>query len=290
MARQDTFIPELWAAALERGLEKETIWGGLTRDVSAELPMGNKLHINEITTAITLQDYAVGTALPDPQVPVTADTELELNKQKAFNIMVHDLDRIQSRGDTLTEFTRLAAVKLSGTFDADLYGAFNSGWDDSGADQNRFTHTKTVTSSDHRKAFVAALRDLQRRANIANWPAEGRWMVMSSNAFDYVMAYLTEDNTDFGAGGFVDAAFSEGTRPRLFGFSVYVDNQIPVATAANNPYVLCGTNRWGVFARQVNAVESYRPESHFSDAVKGLLVYGVKEIHKESKLALVQAA
>jgi len=259
--------------------------------MSAELTSeGNQVHINSITGYPTLTDYAVGTELSDVQVPVTTSVTLQVNQQKEARILVHDLDAVQSAGDTLSEWSRRAVVTLSQTLDTFLYNTFNSNWDDSGADQNRFTHTKTITSAAHREAFVTALQDLQDKANRLNWPTEGRFMVMSTNALQYLITYFRADKPNLGSGGIVDQAVTEGSRGRLFGFELYVDNQIPIATAANNPYVLCGTTRWGAFAQQVRKTEAYRPESHFGDAVKFLWVYGAKELHKESKLALVQAA
>ena len=59
------------------------------------------------------------------------------------------------------------------------------------------------------------------------------------------------------------------------GFTIYVSNNCPNTEGAKYK-VIGGTNSATSFAEQILEVEGYRPEKSFSDAVKGLHVYGAK--------------
>ena len=287
-------VPEVWAAALETALTSQTLMSRLMQDRSSELSsFGDKLNINQITSSVTLQDYVQGTALPAAQRPTTSNTPLTINKNKAFNIAVEDIDEMQTRASIMQDWARLATEKFATTFDADLYAVLDSSWDTSGDDQNAFAATlkpSAVKDKAKRTVLINEVREFQLRANRANWSEAGRNVTFSPEAFDLVTEYFAIDAPDTGAGQIVDQAIAEGTRPRLFGFNVHVYNGIPATEAQHVPMAIFSTNRWGAYAVQVSKVEAYRPELAFQDALKGLLTYGAIELHKESKMALRQPA
>ena len=49
---------------------------------------------------------------------------------------------------------------------------------------------------------------------------------------------------------------------------------------------MAGTRKAISFAAQGNKVEAYRPEASFSDAVKGLYVYGTKVVYPDALAVL----
>ena len=59
------------------------------------------------------------------------------------------------------------------------------------------------------------------------------------------------------------------------GFQVSLSNNVPNTTGTKYK-IIAGTNRAASFAEQILKTEAYRPEKRFSDAVKGLHVYGAK--------------
>lgn len=62
--------------------------------------------------------------------------------------------------------------------------------------------------------------------------------------------------------------------------AVFKSNNVP-NTAGAKYKIIAGHKSAISFAGQVDSVEAYRPESQFSDAVKGLHVYGAKCIKPE---------
>lgn len=64
------------------------------------------------------------------------------------------------------------------------------------------------------------------------------------------------------------------------GFDIVLSNQTP--TTGSDSVVIGGNNRALTFAEQINKVEAYRPQNSFSDAVKGLFLYGAKVVRPDS--------
>jgi hypothetical protein len=62
--------------------------------------------------------------------------------------------------------------------------------------------------------------------------------------------------------------------------SVYKSNNVPNTTGMKYK-IIAGHKSAISFAGQVDSVEAYRPEKQFSDAIKGLQVFGAKCIKPE---------
>ena len=90
--------------------------------------------------------------------------------------------------------------------------------------------------------------------------------------------------------GSVDAnsAMRNGYIGRALGFDFHISNNVEtieveiteggtVSTISGHA-IMAGTKRAISFAEQILNIEAYRPESSFSDAVKGLHVYGAKVV------------
>lgn len=70
------------------------------------------------------------------------------------------------------------------------------------------------------------------------------------------------------------------------GFEVRVSNNVPTSGAAHQ--VVFGYKGAATYAEQILKTEAYRPQSFFTDAVKGLHVHGYK-VTRPSNLALINA-
>ena len=272
-------IPELWRAGLLRQFDKQSIWAGLCTDLSSEFGDGDTLHLNEVTGTITVRDYVVGTALEDPETADDTDLTLTINRQKYINLKITDVERTQSRPKVFEEYVRQGGAKLASTFDRDLYATFNAGWDDAGGragDQNRFEYTKVPTpvTAAYRQGLVDEALKLVRYCDEDNWPSDGRYMVITSQVKAMLLDYLIVDKPGLGAGGLVDSALQSAAFTQLFGMRVLMDNQLPIAAAQNNPFMLVSRNDAIAYARQIRKVEAYRPEKDFADALKALWTWG----------------
>ena len=76
-------------------------------------------------------------------------------------------------------------------------------------------------------------------------------------------------------------AFENGQIGTLFGAKVFVSNNICTYIEESEVLYNCmvRSKRAIAFAEQLSEIEAYRPEKRFSDAVKGLHLYGAKVIY-----------
>lgn len=72
------------------------------------------------------------------------------------------------------------------------------------------------------------------------------------------------------------------------GFTVYKSNKVPNTTSTTGARIIAGHPMAVSYAEQIVKIEPYRPEKRFSDAVKGLHVYGGK-VTRPSNLAVLIA-
>ena len=82
------------------------------------------------------------------------------------------------------------------------------------------------------------------------------------------------------AAGKVSSALVTGSVCQAAWFDILLSNQTP--PPGSDTVVIAGNNRALTFAEQISKVEAYRPQSSFSDAVKGLFLYGAKVVRPDS--------
>ena len=269
-----SLIPELWAAALYRELRQTNIWTGNVTDISGELIVGNKINIGNISNEPTVRDYVKGTALTDPEDPDDAEKELVLNQQKYFNIIVHDLDEIQTRPNLMADWARKAGAKVNEGIDSYLWGAWSAGAVPAAQKVEVAALENDLGASDENiAAFVDAILKLVKVMDDLNWPDAGRWVNIPTKGRYYLVKYLINRGV-IGSGSANDTALVSAALDGIFGVRVRVSKSMPNVETSGSIQALGGLNSGLYYAQQVSQVEAYRPEDQFADAVKGLFVYG----------------
>lgn len=126
------------------------------------------------------------------------------------------------------------------------------------------------------------LVDLGTELTEKNVPLLGRWVVVPP----FYHGLLQKDSRFVGNGTDVNMAILQGGHiGAAAGFQIYVSNNVPNTDGAKYK-ILGGTNAGASFAEQITETEGYRPESNFSDAVKGLHLCGVKVLQKNALATL----
>ena len=105
----------------------------------------------------------------------------------------------------------------------------------------------------------------------ANVPKQGRWVVMPPEfeglmLLDPRFAYNTPNS---------NGRLENGEVARAAGFGIHISNNVP-NTSSTKYKIIASYNGAATRAEQILKTEAYRPEKRFSDAVKGLHVYGAK--------------
>ena len=225
---------------------------------------GDQVKINSIGD-ITVNNYAPNVTSITPQQLDAQQTVLEINQARYFAFYIDDVDNAQTKPKLMSEAMRKAAYALADDTDRAIAGLYVS----AGITVNS---TGVLTAN-----AIWVLSDAARQLDDRNVPSQGRWMVIPPWYHQKLVL-----NKIFETEGSVSAeqAYTNGFIGRAFGFDIYLSNNLTtgVGLAGRSHRAIAGTSRAVSFAEQVVKMEAYRPENSFSDAVKGLHVYGRKVI------------
>ncbi|MDT0270263.1 P22 phage major capsid protein family protein [Streptomyces sp. DSM 44915] len=281
------FVPEIWSSRLLVALRKELVYAGpqvVNRDWEGDISeAGDTVRITSVGRP-TVGNYVPGSTVITPQKLVTGQRTLVVDQAKYWAFSVDDVDARQARSNLMPQAMSEAAHEVADIVDqyvASLYTqiAATNLLNDPGAPID--THT---TPTDAYSQVLVPLRTRLRKANV---PTAGRYCIVPPE----FMASLLDDDRFVKVG---DSGTSEGLRNglvgRAAGFDIYESNNVPEPTAGV-AVITAGTNAAITFAEQINKTEAYRPESSFSDAVKGLALYGAKVVRPNAlAAAFVEAA
>lgn len=276
----DSFIPEIWSAKMLVALQKSLVYGApdvINRDYEGEIAeQGDTVKINMIGDP-TIATYTKNSTVISPENLSSASQSLVIDQSKYFAFEVDDIDKRQMAGDALPEALDRAAYKLRDTADqfiAALYTGIASAMD---------LGTVAITSGDLAYQYLTKLGTKLDEANV---PTEGRWCVIPPWYHELLRNNTNFINADKSADG--GNALRNGVIGEAAGFTLKKSNNTPLITG-DDYAVMAGTKAVWSYAEQINKVVPYNPESAFSDALKGLHVYGAK-LTRPGEIALLRAS
>lgn len=232
---------------------------------------GDQVKINSIGR-VTIGDYAKNTDINDPEVLTDAQRILMINQGKYFNFQIDDVDKAQQNPKVMNEAMKEASYALADISDQYIASLYTEALE-----------ANTIGTDDAPTTFAAAtdaynsLVKVGVKLDEANVTKSGRWIVVPA----WYHALLLMDNRFVQAGtSTADSVLRNGEVGRAAGFNIYVSNN--VAATGDVFKVMAGYEQTMSYAEQIVEVEAYRPEKRFSDAVKGLHVYGAKVVRPET--------
>jgi hypothetical protein len=292
----NNFIPQLWSDTILAALQKNLVYGALfNTDYEGQIQqMGDTVKINAIGD-ITISNYVKDTDINPPQALTDAQTMLTISQAKYYNFEVDDVDAMQAHPEVMSEALRRAAYLLADQMDqfyagfyvdavsANVLGSSVSPITPSAATQANVGGGTTVYD------YLVVLNQYLTQSLV---PKIGRWAVVPP----WVTTLLTQDvrftsfNTDAGRQtiltGKLDASAgmaSDAYLGKIQGMDVYESVNAPHITgtpgvSGSVDVVVAGHSMGLTKAEGLNKTEAYRPPYRFSDAVKGLALYGAKTI------------
>ena len=233
---------------------------------------GDQVKINSVGD-ITVSNYAPNVTDITPQQLDAQQSVLEIDQAKYFAFYIDDVDHAQTKPKLMGEAMRKAAYALADDADQHIAGFWNQA-------------CTTVSSTGVTQAnALRILGDISKELSDRSVPTNGRWAVIPPwyHVFLVLNGVLETD-------GSIDASnhYSNGFVGRAFGFDIYLSNNLTTGGTAvdRSNRGLAGTSRAISFADQIVKTEAYRPENAFSDAVKGLHVYGSKVIDPNALVSI----
>ncbi len=265
----NNFIPTIWSARILTALDKALVYGQsnvVNRDYEGEIrEPGDSVKINSIGD-VTIKTYTKNTDIDSPEDLNDASQMLNIDQSKYFNFAVDDIDRAQTKPNTVDEAMRRAAHGLrdkSDRFIASFHSLVPSA-NLLGDDTTPIVPTATTA--------YEKLVDLGILLTEADVPTEGRFCIVPP----WFYGLLLKDDRFVRAGtAQTDAVLRNGMVGEASGFGILQSNNTPNTSGTKYKIIAAHPMAFS-YAEQILKVEAYRKEKGFSDGMKGLHVYGGK--------------
>ena len=264
------FIPTVWSETLYRQLDKEYIAvKNCAREFEGDIKnMGDTVKIIGLNP-INVFDYTKNTDMSAPGELSDNVRMLTVNRAKAFNFVIDDIEAAQTSPAIMKEAMRVAASALSNEADKYIYSLYET------------VPTENVIKSDSLTSdgVLDLLLNAQQKLLEKNVPGNEEIVleVPPCVAAKIIKAKIMNGTSN-------EEELDKGCIGKFLGFRIYVSNNI--VNAQNYHKCFARTKRAIAFAEQINEVEAYRPEKRFADAVKGLHLYGAKVVYPDEILVL----
>ena len=254
----ESFKKELWEQALIKGFEGVTVADLITKKpTSIE---GSKAIFNRASLTTGLQDYTVTIKYEGAN---TEAIELVYDKKKYFAIYLDDCDKVQLAGDVMLSLTQEQAYKIKETIDSAIFTEASA---NAGSLIGSKTTKKEITTPDEAYDYVV---DLGTKLDEKNVPTVGRYLIARPEFVNLLAKdKRVIDNANVLANGIVEGMVINGI-------------QVIKTQLCPTNQVIALSNVATGYGKQIEKTEALRLESSFSDAVRGLVQFGVKTLQAE---------
>ena len=263
MALSTATIPELVSSTLLELLHESLTYGKLfNKDYQGDVVQGSSVRIPSIGS-VSVENYTRYTDLTGQEA---ADTSvlLSIDKAKAFEITIDDLDEVQATPNILAAYLTEAVFALQKQIDIDLAAALASG----GTLVSGFG-TSTTPIEVNSKNICQQLRSMALALDNAFVPHNNRGIVLPPWAVEKLTLASIVDATNN------SDAMADGIVAKYAGFNVYSSPLVP--NTSNAKYrILAGNPFSATYALQIDKTETLRHPKQFADVLRGLVVYGAK--------------
>ena len=269
------FIPTVWSETLLESLEKQYVAvKNCNRDFDGDIKeMGSKVKICGVGN-INIFDYTKDTDMSSMQTLTDTAVELEINRARAFNFQIDDINRAQCTPKLMKAAMHNAASSLANDSDSYVFGLYT-------AVEEEQTVTNDDTTAENVIDSIIAAREKLYEGNVGD--NEEIVIEVSPQIASLILKAKVTLSNDTN-----DSALSGGVLGTIAGCRIYVSNNVKTAVDDGVTYHKCfvRTKRAIAFADQLSEINAYRPETRFADAVKGLHLYGAKIIYPDELILL----
>lgn len=257
------FVPTVWAASVLKNLNDAHVYAGrCNNDYEGDVrSFGDTVKINSIGR-ITVSDYTRNSTISAPETLVGSQQILTIDSAKYFNFEIDNIDKWQAKPKLMGDATTEAAWAMSDAVDTYVAALMNAA-----VPAANLRTAATVGTGATDADMYEVLVDLDTILTTNNVPRNGnRWVVIAPGHEG-----LLRKDPRFVSFGTSDNRSTLRSSPitQVSGFDVYVSNNVPSGTD-----ILAGYNGAVTFAEQIDQMVAFQPQDTFSDALKGLHVFG----------------
>ncbi len=275
----ENFIPMVWSTDILKQFEANLVFNGLVnRDYEGLISnQGDTVKINSIGP-IALNPYVKNSTTLNYELLQDASQVLQITESKYFAFKLDDVDKAQANADLRSAATYEAGLALAEDIDSFIAAKYVDAATANkvGSDASAKTIGYASGQDDAYKTFV----NLGVVMDEANVPSAGRWAVIPPWLHGMLRKSPSFIANPSGVTGMSMVSGEVGT---VAGFSVYVSNRLTKNGGGTVWRAMFGVRSAISRAVQKSAtVEAFRLENSFSDAVRGLTLYGGKVIRPDA--------
>ena len=266
------FIPTIWSENLYTELDKQYIAvANCNRDFEGDIKnMGSVVKICGVGS-VSVKDYTKNSDMSDPQLLSDTVKELCIDRAKYFNFQIDDVDRAQCSPKLMGSAMKIAADALANEADKYVFSLYEQAGATIVCDEGR---KETIID------YIIDARTILFNRNVTD--AHDIVIEVSPDVAALILKAKINLSTDNGE------SLEAGCLGSIGGSKIYVSSNV-VSENLGGAYAhkcLVRTKRAIAFAEQLSEIEAYRPEKRFSDAVKGLHLYGAKVVYPKEMVCL----
>jgi len=264
------FKPIIWSRFIQTELEKKCkLVEDCNRQFEGEARLGSRVKILG-AVAPEIFDYDASAGMDTPQTLEGVSVFLDVDQAKAFNFMVDDLDRLQATPELMPVMMEEAGRKMAAARDSFVASLAK--------DSANMLESKQVKTPAEAKALVdeALLKLRENDVDVADNVS----ITVSPFFYQLFRDALTEIKTNN------DELIARGVVGMYDCAKVVLSNNL--YNDGTDDYLMVRTNKAIAFASAIDETEAYRPEKYFSDAIKGLNVYGGRVV-RPKELVVIKA-
>lgn len=253
-----SFIPNLWEAKIIEEYQAITVADLITTRPSRV--EGNKVVFNRAGVTTGLQDYNGTVSYENIN---TTSVELLLNNKKYFAVKLDDVDAVQVAGELMNPVVRNLAYEFKANADKFVFTKALAGVQEG----MKVKPTAAIASAEMAYNLIV---DLGTKLDEKSVPVMGRYVIAHPEFVNLLAKDVRViDNAQVLANGIVQGMEINGM-------------QVIKSPLMEKGKVLCLHPDAIGYALQLDKLEALRLEGSFSDAVRGLQVYGGEVLRKEA--------
>lgn len=267
----NNFIPTVWSTKVQTERDRQCVAINLcNRDFEGDIKnVGDTVKINGVKRP-TIGQYQKGVTKITPEDLGDESTNLTIERADYFAFGIDDVDQAQASGNLMSTEMQEAGAAMGESADDYIYGKYG--------DAGSVIDCSGITSATVFSRLMAAFQALWNFGVPAN-------EAINIEASPGLMAKILlakivhgNPNDDTITNGL------QGQISNLLNSKLYLSNG--VHNDGTYDYCFVRTGKAIAFADQLSKTEAYRPPDSFSDAVKGLHLYGAKVVRPKELVVL----
>lgn len=268
------FVPVLWATKILKELDKEhMLVKNCSTEYSGEITgLGSSVKINSINTP-TIGDYVPNSTVITPEQLKDESRMLTIEKAKYFAFFIDKVDKKQATNGVFEEGIRKAVIGLKDAAEQYIAGLYTQAG-------------KTITNASVKSSNIFSILEQGKTHLFENNVAKDGEIILEVTPDVWqkmVLADIVYNNQDNGK------TIREGQFSPVLGMRVFMSNNLTFSRSTDviaASKCLMRTKAAIGYAEQIMDTVKYMPESSFSEAVKGLHVYGAKVLKPKEFVCL----